>query len=163
MIQDTVKPLQKPLLDYTAVLSTLDLYQYYSFKQMLGNVQRYQTPELPHWLSSTYWQPVYESLPCRDIFFAEGVRFELMGPFTGPGVFKTPGINQLSQPSKKKMQFPSSTESMSMPISTLSSMLLMVLYEFLQTQKLASLPTGVCIFLSLLLELNQYLLITNQL
>ena len=54
MFQDTVKPLQKPLLDYTAVLFTLDLYQYYSFKQMLGNVQRYQTPELPHWLSSTY-------------------------------------------------------------------------------------------------------------
>lgn len=83
--------------------------------------------------------------PCCAGMFCGRCKIRTYGTFTGPGVFKTPGINQLSQPSKK-MQFPSSTESISMPISTLSSMLLMVLYEFLQTQKLASLPTGVCIF-----------------
>ena len=83
--------------------------------------------------------------PCCAGMFCGRCKIRTYGTFTGPGVFKTPGINQLSQPSKK-MQFPSSTESISMPISTLSSMLLMVLYEFLQTQKLASLPTDVCIF-----------------
>lgn len=76
--------------------------------------------------------------PCCAGMFCGRCKIRTYGTFTGPGVFKTPGINQLSQPSKKKNAVPSSTGSMSMPISTLSSMLLMVLYEFLQTQKLAS-------------------------
>ena len=38
-----------------------------------------KTPELHHWLSSTYWQPVCQSLLRRD-YFAEGARFELAEP-----------------------------------------------------------------------------------
>ena len=38
-----------------------------------------KTPELHHWLSSTYWQPVCQSLLHWD-YFAEGARFELAEP-----------------------------------------------------------------------------------
>ena len=162
MFQDTVKPLQKSLLDYTAVLFTLDLYQYYSFKQTLGDVQRYQTPELPHWLFSTYWQPVYESLLCRDIFCGR-CKIRTYGTFTGPGVFKTPGINQLSQPSKKNAVSIFNWIYKHANIDFIQYVIDGFIWISSNAETCKFTDRRLHFFLSLLLELNQYLLITNQL
>lgn len=84
--------------------------------------------------------------PCCAGMFCGRCKIRTYGTFYKSGSFQDSWNKPTLPTFQKKMQFPSSTESISMPISTLSSMLLMVLYEFLQTQKLASLPTGVCIF-----------------
>ena len=91
---------QKPQLDSTTVLFTPDLHQCCSFKQTLGDIQRHQNTGITS-LVILYLLATCLSIPVAPGLFCGRCKIRTCGTLTGSEVFKTSGINQLSQPSRK--------------------------------------------------------------